>query len=92
MAIEPSFVAGSADKHPRKLPIGVRAELTINTSLGRFTLPNFRDAARECLHRLSVGRKDLRADALLMLLAISLEVIKTWYTVVNGEVHPRVYV
>ena len=72
IAIEPSFVAGSAAKLPRKLPIGVRAELTINTSFGRFTLPNLRTAEAECLYELRVGRRDRRESALLKLLAISL--------------------
>ena len=32
MAAEPNFVAGTVDKLPRKLPIGVRTADTMNTS------------------------------------------------------------
>lgn len=63
MAMAPSFVAGSDAKLPRKLPIGVRAELTINTSFGRLTLPKLL-ARGGCLSDARDALGDLRANAL----------------------------
>ena len=67
MAMAPSFVAGSEDKLPRKLPIGVRAELTMNTSFGRFTLPKLRVQDGGCLHLAREGSRDLTDSALFRL-------------------------
>ncbi len=64
MAIEPSFVAGSDDKLPRKLPIGVLAELTMNTSFGRF--PPLPPKLRALGRYLRSVREELRANILLL--------------------------
>ena len=60
-------MAGSDDRLPRKLPMGVRAELTMKTSFGRFTFPKLRARGGGCLHLLREGRRDLRVAALLKL-------------------------
>lgn len=65
--MEPIFVAGSDARLPRKLPMGVRAELTMKTSLGRFTLPKLRARGGGCLHLIKEGRRHLRVAALLKL-------------------------
>jgi hypothetical protein len=64
MAIEPSFVAGSDDKLPRKLPIGVLTELTMNTSFGRF--PPLPPKLRALGRYLRSVREEFRANILLL--------------------------
>ena len=79
MAIDPSFVAGNEDKLPRKLPTGVRTELTMNTSFGRFPpLPPKLRALGRCLH------SELRVNALLLRLLAIFQRSKIEYTVVHG--------
>ena len=63
MAIEPSFVAGNDDRLPRKLPIGVRTELTMNTSFGRF--PPLPPKLRALGRYLRSVRDELRVNILL---------------------------
>lgn len=47
MAMEPSLLADRGARLPRKLPMGVRTALTMNTSLGLEFFPKFRTGVKD---------------------------------------------
>lgn len=84
-AMEPNLVAGKDDSAPRKLPIGVRTALAINTSFGRLPFPKPRTALQDKCRR-SAG-----VTSLLLLQIEKVDAIFPSYKALPDVPYARVY-